>query len=144
MGKYSSVDVSSLQNTVTTALNELSVYDFDTANEMINDKYSLDSLPVFYISNAINRMTNSSQLNGSYLVLKKELDNLQNAIVYIRQYQNTELEIARLEKQKYTSVYNSQTKSYETRINPYIVSLINQKKSLLVTYEKKADSYLRS
>lgn len=134
MGKYSSVSISNLKNTVNNALSELNKYNLENITNSLNGKDVLSCSIENNVKKLLKDIKSSKSINGSIKVLNDKLKNLQKAVDNIEKCQEYEKKIKNLNASLYA-------KDGKLNINVY-----NQIKTLersLSSYESKADSYLK-
>lgn len=153
MGKYSNINVKSLKNAVSTALEEIVNYDLSEVKKNLANRETLTSSASKVVSDALEKIISSSSKNGSIKKLKNKLNKLSIAADYIKKYQEAETEITSLESRLYVEKIEN-----ETKINPYgkeyietniiwvkdleVQNRINVLKSNLESYERTIDSKL--
>ena len=153
MGKYSNVNVSSLNSAVDKALDEIKNYDLSDVNATLSNNTTLDSGIETKVEDSLDLIISSENISGSIKVLKKQLNNLKDASSYIKKYQEAEKEIKELEKRLYKeeiSYESTQNSKGETIINKvvewvvdtYVKNRINVLKNDISFYEKRIDNYL--
>lgn len=144
MGKYTNVNVERLQDTVKTALRELTTYSNYIRNVTndLNNSRNLQTKAKTVLNTSLTNVNNSSSLNGSNPVLKEKLQTLEKAGSLIKKWQQLEKEIASLEERKYKTEYNKATKRSEKVLDNRVVNQISSKKSTLKTYENQIDNLL--
>lgn len=92
MGKYSTVDAGNLKNQAQKALNELSQNSLENIKNNLQNDNVLNSGAREVAVKALEKTSNSSNINGSISVLRENLKKLSNAADNIITYQNLEKE----------------------------------------------------
>ena len=137
MGKYSNVNATSLKNTVTTAINELSTYSMNSIRSNLVNIKNLSSKAGSNITSAITTITGNKNYNGTIPNLRDYLYKLSNAADNIIKYQNLEKEIANLESELYT--YDKEGNKV---INNWVARQLSIKKNNLSSCELTIDKLL--
>ncbi len=164
MGKYTNIAVASLKSAISTALNELSSYNFQKIQANLTNPAVLQSSVTSVIGTSLGEIQSSSK-TGSVSTLKKNLTTLNTACTSIEKIQKLETEIKtlqaevnELEKHKYKTVTYTTTDSEgntytetDTVLDQGVVNKINAKNSLIQSktkemtqLEKTVDSLLNS
>ena len=134
MGKYSNVNVSALSSAVNQALSELSSHGvMDISSSILNSRVLQSSVNA-NLSTAFSTITSSVAVTGSIANLRKKLENLIKADVFIKIYQEIVKDLDRFERLERSSRNNRFGSASSAK---------NSIKSLLANYESTIDGYLR-
>jgi len=99
MGKYSIVNVGALRNVISSSLSDLEIHNLSTVRNDLNNSTILKSSPKDNIISTIDKIIDSTEVNGSIASLKEKFSILSEACSYIEKIQATEQTITRIEKE---------------------------------------------
>lgn len=153
MGKYSNVNVTTLETTINNVESLIKKYDIsEIRRNLINNKVIQESKVEAKVSEALTKIATSEEYIGSIKTLNNLIKKLDNARNQIKLYQNLEKQIPPLEKKLYKTKYTYETKivngkSVRTKVANTVIdqnvqNRINSLRNSMSKYEANADKYL--
>ncbi len=146
MGKYSNVAYSNLKAAATSALAELEQLSLYDVISYINNKSILEAKVANELGTSLSNIETSLAILGSIATIKKKLNNLENAAIYIGKYQELEKTNRELETRRYSyeeSLGEDGKVTRTKKVNAGVVNQINANSELMIKYESIIDNYLK-